>query len=231
MDKRLKVVSLFSGCGGLDLGFTGGFKFRHYDFSKTNFDIVFANDYDVDAARVYLANEKYFTGHSFENGDVRDLLVDNIPDFDVLLAGFPCQPFSNAGNRGGVSDKSGRGTLFYECERIINGSIEKGKIPKAFVFENVRGILTSKMPDGSLVTDEILGRMSSLGYNVSMKLIKSSDYGVPQNRSRVIIVGVRNDIPVFDFGMLDKIVKEYNLPTVSGNSYELTLGSIFSDIS
>lgn len=229
---NLKVVSLFSGCGGLDLGFTGGFKHRQYEFPKTGFEIVLANDFDADASRVYQANKKYFTEHTFRSGDVRNIPSSEIPEFDVLLAGFPCQPFSNAGNREGVHDKDGRGTLFYECERIIKYSINQsnGKRPKAFIFENVRGILSSKMPDGLTVPEEITKKMTELGYNVAVKLLKTSDFGVPQNRHRVIIVGVRSDIKAFNFNEMEKIVNEYNLPSASGDMYELTLGSIFSDI-
>lgn len=229
---KLRVASLFSGCGGLDLGFVGGFKHRHFDFPKTGFQIVFANDFDVDAGRVYQSNQKYLGDHSFHPGDITKVAAEDIPSFDVLLAGFPCQPFSNAGNREGISDKSGRGTLFYECERIIEHCFKNsgGELPKAFVFENVRGILSSKMADGRTVPEEITHKMSKLGFRVSTKLFKTSDYGVPQNRYRVIIVGVRNDIKEFDFAELDNVVQEFNLPTEHGDSYELTLGAILSDI-
>lgn len=230
--KKIKVVSLFSGCGGMDLGFSGGFTFRGHDFPRPGFEIVFANDFDADAARVYRENEKYLGSKHFHFGDVREVDAEKIPDFDVLLAGFPCQPFSNAGSRQGVNDKNGRGTLFYECERIIKQGIKKsgGKLPKAFVFENVKGILSSKMPDGMTVPEEISLKMAKLGYQTSTALIKTSDFGVPQNRQRVIIVGVRNDLPKFDFKLLDKVVSEFDLPSVKTNSYELFLGSILSDI-
>lgn len=89
--------------------------------------------------------------------DIRDINAKDIPNFDILLAGFPCQPFSNAGKRKGVNDENGRGTLFAECERIIKAKIENGHRPQAFVFENVRGILSSKMPDGvTSVPEEII---------------------------------------------------------------------------
>jgi DNA (cytosine-5)-methyltransferase 1 len=230
--KKLKVVSLFSGCGGMDLGFVGGFKHRHYEFKKTGFELVFSNDFDAHATRVYQANQKYLGGHSFHAGDVTKIPNEDIPDFDILLAGFPCQPFSNAGNRQGINDKSGRGTLFYECERILKHNIEKanGKLPMAFVFENVRGIISSKMPDGQTVPEEISRRMSALGFKITMKLLRSSDYGVPQNRYRFIIVGVRNDIKEFDFSEMDEIVNKYGLPSINGDQYELTLGAILSDI-
>jgi DNA (cytosine-5)-methyltransferase 1 len=232
MKKILKVVSLFSGCGGMDLGFVGGFSHRHYNLPKTGFKIVFANDFDTDATRTYQANQKYLGEHQFCSGDVRDVKGEDIPKFDILLAGFPCQPFSNAGNRQGVDDKNGRGTLFYECERIIEycSKTYGSNLPKAFVFENVRGILSSKMPDGTTVPEEIHKRMERLGFRLSMKLIKTSDYGVPQNRHRVIIVGIRDDMPAFDFSELDKVMKKTGLPCENNNSYDLTLGATLCDI-
>jgi DNA (cytosine-5)-methyltransferase 1 len=229
--QRIRVLSLFAGCGGFDLGFIGGFSYRNLNLSKNGFEIVFANDFDSDAERVYEANRKYFGEHVFHGGDVRSIRSHEIPEFDVLLAGFPCQPFSNAGNRKGTEDKDGRGTLFYECERFLKVAKKKtGKLPPIFVFENVRGIMSSKMPNGTLVTEEIEKRMSRLGYNVRSKLLKASDYGVPQNRYRFIMVGTRKDLPIYDFDILDIISRKAKLPREQENPYELTLGSILSDI-
>lgn len=151
-----------------------------------------------------------------------------IPEFDVLFAGFPCQPFSSAGNRKGVLDDNGRGTLWEECEKIIKYSINNyTNKPKAFVFENVRGIMSSKIQN-KLVTEVIKQKMETLGYNVSMKLIRTSDYGVPQNRFRYLIIGLRKDLGVFDFSTLDKIVDNYNISNVNNDSYELTLGYLLA---
>ena len=144
-----KIASLFSGCGGLDLGFTGGFTFRGHEYNRLNTAILFANDFDQDAKTCYNSNPLLVEdGAQCLLADIRDIEAENIPNFDILLAGFPCQPFSNAGKRKGVNDANGRGTLFAECERIIRSKIENGHRPQAFVFENVRGILSSKMPDG-----------------------------------------------------------------------------------
>lgn len=228
-NKKLRVVSLFSGCGGLDLGFRGGFNFRDRYFDETNFELVFSNDFDADAAKVYKENSKYFGGHEFSSKDVNDVKSEEVPDFDVLLAGFPCQPFSNAGNRKGVHDE--RGTLFYECERILKSEIarSKGEKPLAFVFENVRGILSSKMPDGTPVPQEIINRLEKVGFKTTFKLIKASDYGVPQNRYRVIMIGVRNMAP-FDFSKFEEVVKKYKLPSAKHDSYDLCFGSALCDI-
>lgn len=160
-----KLLSLFSGCGGMDLG-----------FRTAGFDIIFANDFDKNAQRVYRKN--------IGEIDPRSILTisnEELPDFDILTAGFPCQPFSTAGSRLGTEDE--RGNLYLECLRII-----QAKKPKVVVFENVRGILSIKNKDGSLLIDTITKSLEEIGYTVSLKLLNASDYGVPQNRHRVFIV-------------------------------------------
>lgn len=227
----LKTVSLFSGCGGLDLGVQGGFDFMGRNYPKNDYQLVFANDIDKDALTTYKANNKYFNENHLVAGDIRNIETNSIPEFDVLFAGFPCQPFSNAGNRKGVEDDNGRGTLWEECERIIQHAINDFKEkPKAFVFENVRGIMSSKMPNGKTVPNEIKDRMEQLGYNVTMRLVKSSDYGVPQNRYRYLIVGIRSDLGFFDFSTMDQIVKDFSLPNVKNDPYELSLGYVLATI-
>lgn len=171
-----RLISLFSGCGGLDSG-----------FKKAGFKIVYANDFDADAQAVYTLN--------LGEIDKRDILTvweDEIPEGDILTAGFPCQPFSNAGNRKGVHDS--RGMLYKECLRII----EK-KMPKVIVFENVKGLLSIKYIDGRKLADVIvedLSTISGIGYNVVYQLVNASNYGVPQNRQRVLFIGVRNDLGI-----------------------------------
>jgi DNA (cytosine-5)-methyltransferase 1 len=198
-----RVCSLFCGAGGTDLGFVGGFDHLGIWFDKLNFEVVWANDIDPDAVATYKANQSNFLGaHPVHAGDVRKVDIAQVPDFDVLLAGFPCQPFSNAGNRKGVSDD--RGTLFEEVHRFI-----KTKTPMAFVLENVKGILSIKMPDGSLVVDEIVKRLcevetasgGKVRYRIaSPTLVKANEVGVPQQRQRVFIVGIREDLGVtFDW--------------------------------
>lgn len=227
LEHNLSVVSLFSGCGGLDLGFIGGFDYRHFHLPKNNFRVVFSNDIDSAAAQTYNANLKYF-GHAIVQDDVKNITEQAIPDFDILLAGFPCQPFSNAGQRKGIDDD--RGTLFQECERMLKIGLSREHKPIAFVFENVRGIMSSKMPDGTTVPDEIVKITKTLGFNATYKLVKASDYGVPSDRYRLLIVGVREDLGVFDFSLLDKITQKHGLPAAHNSPYELYLGSVLSDI-
>lgn len=171
-----QLISLFSGCGGMDLG-----------FKKAGFDIIYANDFDSDAQAVYSLNLG-----KIDKRDILSVGEDEIPDGDILTAGFPCQPFSNAGNRKGVHDS--RGMLYKECLRII-----KKKMPKVIVFENVKGLLSTKYIDGRNLAEVIvedLSNMKGIGYNVVHQLVNASDYGVPQNRERVLFVGVRKDLGV-----------------------------------
>ena len=185
--EKPKMGSLFSGCGGLDLG-----------FETAGFDIVWANDFDSDAQAVYRLNIGEIDGR-----DILSVGEEDIPDCDILTAGFPCQPFSNAGNRKGVHDS--RGMLYKECLRII----EK-KMPKVIVFENVKGLLSTKYIDGRKLVDVIvedLSNMNGMGYNVDYKLINASDYGVPQNRQRVLFIGIRKDLNI-DFVFPKKMDKK-----------------------
>lgn len=229
------VASLFSGCGGLDLGFTGGFDFRGHQYERLDTHIVFANDFDQDAYNCYNSNHLLTDdGAECRLEDIRNIRTEEIPNFDILLAGFPCQPFSNAGNRKGVNDDNGRGTLFAECERIISEKINAGHRPQAFVFENVRGILSSKMPDGkTTVPEEIINRMHRLGYGVTLHLVCASDYGVPQKRYRVLIVGVDEHLGrgEFNFYLMQNVVERYNIPSEHfGEKEELLLGRILQNV-
>lgn len=164
---NLTHVSLFSGCGGMDLG-----------FHQAGFKTIFANDIDKDACITYRAN----IGEICDE-DVRTI---PLPKFakrpDVLTAGFPCQPFSNAGSRKGLADH--RGTLF---ETAIN--FVKELKPKCVVFENVRGLLSFKS-DGKLIIQNICEMLVELGYDVVFSLIDASKHNVPQKRLRLFIVGV-----------------------------------------
>ena len=170
-DKKKKptVVSMFSGCGGVDLG-----------FSQAGYDILWANDFDKDACETYEHN----IGEII-HGDITELEIPDIKDLDVLTAGFPCQPFSNAGSRKGTSDP--RGQLYQQTLKFID------KLnPKVVMFENVRGILSTNTENGKLIDEIVSALTNEYGYHVSYRLMNFSHFGVPQNRIRVILLAVKN---------------------------------------
>ena len=197
----LKVVSLFSGCGGLDLG-----------LEQAGFDVIWANDINKNALATYRHN----LDSQVVEEDITRVNIDDIPDCEVIAAGFPCQPFSSAGSRKGLLDE--RGTLFEEAIRII-----QEKNPMIVIFENVRGLLSTKNLDGSLLVDSIVDTLEDLdpGYNVEYKLLRASEYGVPQQRYRVIFVGVRKDLG---------IQFEFPAPTHQLDDPSLMVGSILKNI-
>jgi DNA (cytosine-5)-methyltransferase 1 len=181
------VTSFFSGCGGLDLG-----------FKQSDFHLAYANDLFGSAVLTYAKN----LGH-VDPRSIYEVEASEVHASDVLLAGFPCQPFSNAGSRRGKADP--RGTLFWETLRFIDSRALLDK-PKVVLFENVRGILSMKNEDGSNLIDAITDELRTRGYHVSQALLNASEYGVPQNRHRVIIIGLRSDLfsTAFDFGDVEK---------------------------
>ena len=132
---KLKVASLFCGCGGTDVGLLGGFDYlgKHYNFNDT--EIVYANDIDINACKIFEEN----FGLKPDNRDIREVSSDELPEFDILTGGFPCQSFSIiAQNPIRLGIKDDRGKLFFEMCRIL-----KEKQPKCFIAENVKGILTA----------------------------------------------------------------------------------------
>ncbi|MBE6507714.1 MAG: DNA cytosine methyltransferase [Methanocorpusculum parvum] len=181
MNNKPKLVSLFSGCGGMDVG-----------FDKAGFQRIWANDFDKDAQAIFELNLG-----EIDKRDIRDVPVEDIPDCDIITAGFPCQPFSNAGNRKGVHDS--RGLLYQECLRII-----EEKNPSVVVFENVKGLMSSKYIDGRKLIDVIAADLEDIGYTVTYDVVDSANYEVPQHRHRLILIGVRKDIGV-EFRFPEKI--------------------------
>ncbi len=183
IEKRLTVISLFSGCGGMDLGFIGGFDFLGKHYAKTNFDIIWANEISPAACNTY----RYNVGNHIVEGDI-SMMIDDIPDYaDVIIGGFPCQDISINGKMLGINGKrSCLYTYIVEAVRKTN--------PKVFVAENV-GSLLLKQNEYSLNT--ILNDFNSLGYTINYQLYNTVDYGVPQTRERVIFVGTRKDLPNF----------------------------------
>lgn len=187
--KKYKVLSLFAGCGGLDLGFRGGFSYLGKKYSKSKFSIEWANDYDKDACLTY----RYNFNHDIICGDIRDILKSpenyHLPkEVDIVLGGFPCQDFSHAGKRMGFN--AARGNLYKSMLEVVDRTQ-----PMLFIAENVKGLTT--MNNGEAL-NIIISDFAKLGYNVSYKLHLTADYGVPQFRERVIIIGTRKDIlPTF----------------------------------
>lgn len=192
--KKIKprLVSLFSGCGGMDKG-----------FELAGFKRVFANDFDKDAQAVFRKNLG-----EIDPRDVRKIPSEEIPSCDILTAGFPCQPFSNAGNRRGVYDK--RGDLYLECLRIV-----RDKKPSVVVFENVKGLMSSRHQSGERLIDVICGDLEKIGYTVTYKVVDASDYGVPQKRERMILVAVESSVGV-----------KFEFPPVMPDKSRLTLAHI-----
>ncbi|MDR1230247.1 MAG: DNA cytosine methyltransferase [Spirochaetaceae bacterium] len=185
MDKQkpITVVSLFSGCGGMDLGFVGGFEFLGKQYKETNFSIIWANEINAAACNTYRKN---IGGHIIE-GDIRETIGALPETADVVIGGFPCQDISINGKMKGINGKrSGLYTFLVEAVKKIR--------PKMFIAENVKGLL---LKTNAASLQKILEDFTALKYNVTYQLYHAADYGVPQTRERVFIVGTRNDITPF----------------------------------
>ena len=163
-NKQYKVVSLFSGIGGLDLG-----------FEFAGFDIVWANDFDHAACQTYKAN----VGTQIIEGDIR-IVKEQIPPHDILIGGFPCQPFSTFGKLQGFKDEQNRGTLFFEIMDIA-----AKHDTKVIVLENVRNLMNHNKGE---TFKRIKQELTDAGYYVNAHILNSQDFGVPQRRNRVFIV-------------------------------------------
>lgn len=170
---NFKFIDLFAGIGGIRIG-----------FESVGGKCVFSSEFDEDACKTYTAN---FGEHP--SGDITKIESKNIPDFDILLGGFPCQSFSIIGKREGFANET-CGTLFFEIERIL-----KEKKPAAFMLENVRN-LTAHDKGNTFKT--IKEHLEKLGYTVYAKVLNALDYGVPQKRERIFIVGFLEPI-TFNF--------------------------------
>ena len=164
----MKVGSLFSGIGGIDLG-----------FEQAGFELMWANEIDSAACKTYQYN---FPNTHLIEGDVRDIDPCTLPDIDVLTAGFPCQPFSIMGYRRGFKDP--RGNLFFEISRFINI-----KRPRVVFLENVRNLMEHDNGKTFLV---IYNTLAQFGYSVKYKVINATDVNIPQNRARIFIVAFLN---------------------------------------
>jgi len=168
LNKKLKIIDLFAGIGGIRLG-----------FEKIGSECVFSSEWDEYAQKMYEANfgEKPV-------GDINEIKPKDIPDHDFLLAGFPCQPFSIAGKQLGFADT--RGTLFFNIEEIL-----RKKKPYGFLLENVSRLVTH---DNGRTFKIIIDRLEKLGYTVYYKVLNTIDFGLPQLRKRIYIVGFKEKI-------------------------------------
>ena len=181
--EKFKFIDLFAGIGGIRLG-----------FESVGGECVFSSEWDAAACKTYEAN----FGEQ-PAGDITKIEAKDIPDFDILLGGFPCQSFSILGKRLGFEDET-RGTLFFEIERIL-----KEKRPPAFMLENVRNFVAH---DKGRTLKVVVEHLEALGYKVHWKVLNALDFGVPQRRQRIIIVGFLGDV---DFAFPEPIPVEERL--------------------
>ena len=173
--REFTAVSLFCGAGGLDLG-----------FDKAGFKIIWANDFDADACKTH----QNWSNAEVVCGDISKIDMSKIPVSDVILGGFPCQGFSLSGPRK-IDDS--RNVLYKHYVKLV-----KQNQPLVFVGENVKGLLT--MGNGQII-EAIIEDFSQCGYNVFYKLVNAKNFGVPQDRERIIIVGFRKDLNITDFSL------------------------------
>ena len=168
----MNLVSIFSGAGGLDLG-----------FQKAGFNIVWANEYDKEIWETY---EKNHPNTILDKRSIVNIPTDEIPECDGIIGGPPCQSWSEAGAARGIKDK--RGQLFYEFIRLL-----EAKQPKFFLAENVSGMLISKHSEALEGIKELF-RNAGIGYELSFKMLNVADYNVPQDRKRIFFIGIRKDL-------------------------------------
>ncbi len=196
----IKIIDLFAGIGGIRKGFEIAF--------EGNIACVLTSEIDKYARETYVAN----FGNDCLYGDIKLINEKNVPNHDILLAGFPCQPFSQAGLRKGFNDT--RGTLFFDIERIL---LEKQ--PKAFLLENVKQLRTH---DKGHTLKTIINHLENAGYKVYYDVLAAKDFGVPQNRERIMIVGFLDHNINFEFP------KPTGINTRLGNILEKNVDSSFT---
>ena len=189
---KLKVASFFAGAGGLDLG-----------FEKAGFDLIYANEYDKVIWDTYRKNHPHT---DLDTRSIVDVESSEVPDCDGVIGGPPCQSWSEAGNRTGIDDH--RGQLFFEFIRIL-----KDKKPKFFLAENVSGMLA---PRHKHALDNIKDTFKEAGYDLHFKLLNAVDYGVAQDRKRVIFIGFRSDLNV-EYSFPEPIKPRKNLHDCIGD--------------
>lgn len=213
--KPVRFIDLFAGIGGLRLGFEDAFK-----RAGLTTECVMTSEIKPHALKVLEAN----FSHDYFVGDITKVKNKNIPEFDFLLGGFPCQPFSASGKRLGFVDT--RGTLFFEIERIL-----AEKKPYGFILENVEGLvkhdLENKKDKEGRTLKVILGKLQLLGYKVSWKVLNAAHFGLPQERKRIFIVGTLSEkIDLTDFTIKTNQIKsilEKGLPPMKSKFADLLL--------
>jgi len=212
LKEKFTFIDLFAGIGGF-----------HIAMHNLGGKCIFASEMDVFARKTYTHNFKKISPELFEknlfNDDIRNVTPDNIPDFDILCAGFPCQPFSQAGYKRGFEDnhKSGRGVLFFNIAKII-----EAKQPKAFFLENVRGIIKHDNGKTFNTIRNILEK--ELGYSFYFNIVKASDYGLPQLRPRAFMIGFRDDGFLKGFTFPPKKPLKFNMSDVWGGNCSREIG-------
>ena len=188
-----KVVSLFAGCGGCDRGIVGDFDFNNKHYKKLPYKLAYVTDIDQKALDTHALN---FKETNIVCADICQVPSDQIPEHDVLIGGFPCQSFSTVNPTKDPFDE--RANLYKQMARIA-----KDKRPKAFIAENVKGLMT--LHNGKIFK-RVCETFEEAGYVLSYKLLNAADYGVPQKRERVIMVGIRKDL-----GLKYEFPKETNI--------------------
>lgn len=182
--KKLKCASFFAGVGGIDIGFE----------NTKVFKVVYANEFDAFPVHTYEMNSKI----KVDCRDIREVQPDDVPDCDVILAGFPCQAFSIAGAQQGFKDQKGRGTLFFEVARLI-----EAKQPKIVFLENVKNLVGH---DNGNTFSVILNTLHKMDYHVKYKVLNAMEYGnLPQNRERIYIVGYKDKEAYKNFEFPDPV--------------------------
>ncbi|WNY99488.1 DNA (cytosine-5-)-methyltransferase [Sulfurospirillum sp. 'SP'] len=178
--KKIKVASFFCGCGGSDLGILGGFSFLEKSYKKLPYEIVYALDFDKYAVQTYNDNFK----HQAVCQDIKNIDINELCDFELLLGGFPCQSFSTVNPTKDTNDD--RANLYKELVKVLNK-----KKPKFFIAENVKGLMT--LQKGNILK-KVITEFTNCGYKVYYKLLHAANFGIPQKRERLFIVGIRNDL-------------------------------------
>jgi len=203
MTAMLKTIDLFAGIGGMRIG-----------FENAGFQTVFSNDFEPKCKATYDLN---FQESKLHIQDIREIDPTGLPDFNFLLGGFPCQPFSIAGNRQGFDDEKDRGNLFFCIANIL-----EEKSPDGFLLENVKNLVGH---DGGNTMKTISAIINSLGYSFKYKVLNTMEYGnVQQNRERIYIVGFKDPVHNFKFSFPDRValtktVREYLEPVVDRKYY------------